>query len=121
MALADALRKKRTECGLSRNELARRAGVDNNYLWRIETGRSPRPSMQIIQRLADGLGCQTAELIGEQPAATPLTPAQKRWLGLLDMLPAARVPDAYAQVARLMAEDMEAAEDFPMGMTRAAS
>lgn len=35
MALAETVRKRRTDHGMSRAELARRAGVDTNYLWRI--------------------------------------------------------------------------------------
>jgi len=110
MEIGKRVKEKRIKAGLGQGELAAQAGINPAYLWRIETARS-QPSAGVLVRIADALGCSVAELAGEE-VATPLTPAQKRWLGLLDLLPPARIPEAYAQVARLAAE--EVGEDFPV-------
>jgi transcriptional regulator with XRE-family HTH domain len=108
--IGERIRVERARRGIEQGELARRAGIDPSHLYRIEHGKAKRPSHEVVASIASALGCTVAELAGEEPA-TPLTPAQKRWLGLLDLLPPARVPDAYAQVARFLA-DMEVSEDF---------
>ena len=44
---------------MTRTELARSAGVDAGYLWRIEAG-TERPSLEIYARLANALGADLA-------------------------------------------------------------
>ena len=44
---------------MTRSELARGAGVDAGYLWRIEAG-TERPSLEIYARLANALGADLA-------------------------------------------------------------
>src|SRR5579875_1569806 len=110
MEIGDRIKRARLRQGLSIPEAAARVGMHRSYWYQVERGK-PRPGAEQLKRFAEALGCSVAELAGEE-VATPLTPAQKRWLGLLDLLPPARIPEAYAQVARLAAE--EAGEDFPV-------
>lgn len=107
LKIGERIRAARLRQGLSVPEAAARVEMNRSYWYQVEHGK-PQPGSQQLSRFAAALGCTVAELAGED--ATPLTPAQKRWLGLLDLLPASRVPDAYAQVARLAAEDMEIAD-----------
>jgi len=47
--------EQREEAGISRVELARAAGIDHAYLWKIETGRA-NPSVDVLVALAAPLG-----------------------------------------------------------------
>jgi len=118
--IGQRIKAERTRQGLDRTRLAEVAGVDANQLWKIEDGRVPNPRAATVAKIAAALGCPAAVLMGEE-APTPLTPLQKRALGLLENIPQRRIGEWFAFAGRLMGEDMEAAEDFLMGMTRAAS
>ncbi|MFQ6133247.1 MAG: helix-turn-helix domain-containing protein [Armatimonadota bacterium] len=56
-----ALREKR---GLTLSALAKAAGISKAYLHKIESGRSSRPSGEILHRLAAVLGASVAQLLG---------------------------------------------------------
>lgn len=103
VAVGERIRTTRESLRLSRAEAARRAGIDLNYLWRLETGRCANPGTENLRKIAVALECPVSELLGEDIGHT-LTPLQVRWLSLLDILPPQRVPDAYAEVARLAAD-----------------
>ncbi|OHV37089.1 MULTISPECIES: helix-turn-helix domain-containing protein [Pseudofrankia] len=53
-------RTARRVAGLRREELALLAGISVDYLVRLEQGRGPRPSMQVLQALARALRLDTA-------------------------------------------------------------
>ena len=110
MSIGSTIRARREAAGLSGRDLAEKANVDANYLWRVEVGRSV-PSATVLKKIADGLGCSMGDLLGEDPP-TPLTPLQKRVLGMLEVVPQRRLPDWLAYAGRLAAEDQEAGEDF---------
>jgi transcriptional regulator with XRE-family HTH domain len=52
--------------GLSMLELAELAKVSKTYLWQLETGEEPNPSLAVLLRIATALGTTVAELL-DQP------------------------------------------------------
>lgn len=72
--LGERLRRLRTVRSLSLDELAAKAGVTKAYLWRLETSSGVNPSIDIVNKLAKGLGVMASNLLGEDP---PLTPSEE--------------------------------------------
>lgn len=105
--------------GLSVPEAAEKAGMNRSYWYQVEKGMRV-PGADRLGRFASALGCTVAELAGED-VPSPLTPLQKRALGLLENIPQRRIGEWFAFAGRLMSEDMETGEDFLAGMTQAAS
>lgn len=64
-----ALRKRRTDARLSQVTVAQRAGCSQSYLSQLESG-DRSPSLILLLRLSDALGCSVAELIPRQRAAS---------------------------------------------------
>jgi len=50
------LRTWRRERGLTRPELAKKAGVTEFYIFQLETGLQENPSLPVLRRLAKALG-----------------------------------------------------------------
>lgn len=77
--------------GLRRQEAADIAGISVEYYTRLEQGRAPRPSREILTSLAQAFGLSDAErdhlfrLGGESPPA-PISPASVIRPGLLRLL-----------------------------------
>jgi transcriptional regulator with XRE-family HTH domain len=61
----------RTAKGWSKKKLATTAGVDYSSYWRIETGRAKNPRYETVQRLADALEVNTADLFTPVERAVP--------------------------------------------------
>jgi transcriptional regulator with XRE-family HTH domain len=59
--IAWAIRKIRTEVGLTQSALARRVGLDPSQVCRLEKGKG-NPRWGTIRRVAVGLGVSLAEL-----------------------------------------------------------
>ena len=55
-AIGFRLRAEREKQGLSQSEVARRAGMDEPALSRIETGKNPNPTLDTLTRIAKALG-----------------------------------------------------------------
>jgi transcriptional regulator with XRE-family HTH domain len=66
--LAINLRRLRQAAGLSQEELAHRADIDRTYISSIER-RQYAASIEVVDRLAKGLGIKASELL--QPPPTP--------------------------------------------------
>src|SRR5262245_51794077 len=87
--------ERRRTPGLRREEVARLAGMSVDYYVRLEQGRGPRPSRQILNALGRALMLTTDErahlfhLAGDAPApaAGPRTDVPDGVLGLLGALP----------------------------------
>ena len=75
-AVAQRLKARRIEKGLSINELARQAGVAKSNLARLEAGDG-NPSLETLWALSDALGINVRELIEPQAAGLRLMPAQQ--------------------------------------------
>ena len=70
-SLAAAVRAYREQAGLSQRQLASMVGMHHSLLARIENGEVIQPSAELLQRLADTLEVDAAELlafIGVKPA-----------------------------------------------------
>lgn len=105
------VRAFRIGSGLTAQDVAARAGISPVTWSRIENGRI-QPNSRTVEKIAHGLGISVADLYADNPvveavrderADNLLTPQQRRWLALLNILPEERIPDAYAEVARLAA------------------
>jgi transcriptional regulator with XRE-family HTH domain len=53
--------------GISVPELAEAARVSKGYLWQLETGEEPNPSLGIVTKIATALGTTAADLLGQPP------------------------------------------------------
>jgi XRE family transcriptional regulator, regulator of sulfur utilization len=60
---AQTLARLRSTARLSREELARRAGVSVDLVHSLEQGRTANPTLRTLLRLADALGVTVGELI----------------------------------------------------------
>ena len=94
----------RTEMGLSKAALARKAGMSRSALSEVESGESYAPSSDNLMRLADALGV-TEEYImhgGDRPArACRLTAEELAFIQALRSLPASLRAAARASMAAM--------------------
>jgi transcriptional regulator with XRE-family HTH domain len=69
--LAGNMKRLRKERSMTQERLAEKAGVSQNHIAEIETGKKAA-SLEMVEKLASGLGVSPWELIfdGEDPAAT---------------------------------------------------
>ena len=51
--------------GISVPTLAEAAGISKGYLWQLETGEEPNPSLAIVAKIAAALETTAAELLGQ--------------------------------------------------------
>ncbi len=61
-AFGDRVKQLRAQKDVSQDELAKKAGVNRSYLSLIENGKSS-PTLDVAERLAQGLGISTLELL----------------------------------------------------------
>ena len=67
MALSDQIRKRRQEQGISLTELAHRSHISKGYLSQLENNpRGPRPSADVLYRIAFALGTSMGALLEKQ-------------------------------------------------------
>jgi transcriptional regulator with XRE-family HTH domain len=59
----DALITRRNEAGLTQEELARRAGLDQSTVSRLETGSRTSPLPLVARALAEALGVRVEDLV----------------------------------------------------------
>ena len=110
--IGERIRQRRIEKGISAAELARRAGVSKGYLSEIETGQAPRPSGDVLYRLATALGTTMADLLGREvraPATRPITESLRQFADEA-LLPAGDV-EMLAQI-RFRGEQPRTPEDW---------
>lgn len=55
--------------GLSVYALAKRSGVTQSYLWRLEHGDRDNPSIAVLQKIADALGVGITDLWVKEDAS----------------------------------------------------
>jgi transcriptional regulator with XRE-family HTH domain len=75
VALGASIRHRRQELGLSQIALGARADVTFQQLQKYETGRN-RVSFSTLVRIAQGLECRVADLVGDLDLAEGLTEAR---------------------------------------------
>ena len=76
------LRELREAAGLSRDELASRAGTNRGHIRKLEAGtHAPRPEM--VERLATALGVEPDDLVPSESFPEPTDPSppgpKSRW------------------------------------------
>jgi transcriptional regulator with XRE-family HTH domain len=83
-AIGHTIRVLRTDQGLSRGDLAKRAGISYSYLSAIENGTKP-PSTKIQMVLAKALGVRVHELLemAESRTGAEAAVAGPRWRAML--------------------------------------
>lgn len=64
MTFGERVKHRREALKLSQGEVARRAGMAQGLLSRIEAGLTPNPGLQIIKGLAIALRCSIDWLVG---------------------------------------------------------
>jgi transcriptional regulator with XRE-family HTH domain len=62
MCIGKKLRKAREKQGLSRDQLVKKADITVNTLYKIETGKMPKPSFEIVKKLTQALSISLDEL-----------------------------------------------------------
>ena len=69
--MAARIKARRERIGLTQRELAERVGVGTTMIARIEIARidehARRPSLDLLERLADVFGCRVVDLLAERP------------------------------------------------------
>ena len=63
MALGQRVKKRREFLHLSQGQLARKAGINQGLLSRIESGATPSPGAVVLKALALALRCSTDWLL----------------------------------------------------------
>jgi len=66
--LAERIKKRMEEKGLTLADLARETGTAKGYLWEILGGRAKRPSANTLYEIAKALGTSVADLLGREPS-----------------------------------------------------
>jgi transcriptional regulator with XRE-family HTH domain len=74
--LGELLRRRREDLGLSKREVAERAGVNHSAIARVEAGRR-RISLELFQRVAEALDLQLVVLL-ERPASSAKTALERQ-------------------------------------------
>lgn len=76
-----ALRDRRLAAGMTQAELARRSQVTTSYMTRLE-GASSAPGIDLVDRIAQALGCTVSDLLpeSEPPDQTAVLQGQVRRL-----------------------------------------
>src|ERR1700730_13534107 len=80
MALAERIKLRREQKGISAAELARAAGISKGYMSEIENADSTkpvRPSADVLYRVATALGTSVADLLEKdvRPAPREISPS----------------------------------------------
>ena len=89
MAIGERVRQRRDEMNITATELAKRAEVTKGYVSQIENGLVPRPSADVLYRLASALGTTVADLLGKE-----VVPIQKEIpAGLLKFIEQENLPN----------------------------
>lgn len=65
---SDALLRLRTSAALSQRELAERAGVTSDVVWRLENAYTCRPQGQTVRKLAQALGVEPVAMMRPRKA-----------------------------------------------------
>jgi transcriptional regulator with XRE-family HTH domain len=68
--IGSRIRDRRLALGMTLVKLSKRCGVTPNYLGTVERGRRDA-GLEIVRKIADGLGTTIADLLGECPTLSP--------------------------------------------------
>src|ERR1700730_11882099 len=84
MALAERIKLRREQKGISAAELARAAGISTGYMSEIEAAgpsKPVRPSADLLYRVATALGTSVADLLEKDVTPSPreISPSLRRF------------------------------------------
>lgn len=65
VGVAEAIKARRERAGMTQALLGDLVSVERNTIARLETGNR-RPSIDLLERLADALGCRVRDLLPEE-------------------------------------------------------
>lgn len=65
MSLAENLKRLRMQKQLSQPALADKTGLSKGYIYMLESGGMTNPSLDILSKISEALGCTIADLVGE--------------------------------------------------------
>jgi transcriptional regulator with XRE-family HTH domain len=66
MTFGERLRWLREQRKMSLDQLASKAEISRAYLWKLEKKPDANPSIDLVEKLAEGLGVAPAELLDDQ-------------------------------------------------------
>jgi transcriptional regulator with XRE-family HTH domain len=69
VSLATRLKELRLRSRRSLQQVADAVGASKAHIWELETGKSAKPSLELVKRLADHFSVTLASLVGEDPNA----------------------------------------------------
>ena len=55
---------RRSDLGLSLDDVAERIGASKTHIWELEKGRAKNPTLWMVLALCDGLQCSLNDLLG---------------------------------------------------------
>jgi len=64
MPLAERIKQRREQLGLTQKQLAEMTGMKQNIISRLEHGDTPNPGANVLKRLALALRCSIDWLVG---------------------------------------------------------
>lgn len=64
--VANNLKNIREKKGLSQSQLSKSSGVSNVYISNLENAIKKNPSLDLITKLANALGCSVNDILGEE-------------------------------------------------------
>ena len=100
------LRALREEQGYSLTALAEAAGVSKGYLSDLERGAAGNPTVDVVRKIASGLGVSVLRLLGEEGprnyAPPPLNPGLRAFLDEAEAR-GERIPDDAVEILARMA------------------
>lgn len=76
MDIGESVKTARERRGWNKSDLARQAELDPSTISRIESGQRPRPSGEVLEKIAAALGLSYQQLVGTTP--TPPIPLAGR-------------------------------------------
>lgn len=71
MAIGEKIKELRQVTGLTQRQLARKAGVDQGGLSKIERRLKANLTLEMLRRLARALGCSVADLLDDEDKESP--------------------------------------------------
>lgn len=60
--MAVKVKEVRQQQGMTLYELAKRSGLAQSVVWKIDRGMIKRPSIQTLSKIAKALGCEVTDL-----------------------------------------------------------
>jgi transcriptional regulator with XRE-family HTH domain len=110
VAVGERVREEREKRGWSARALARAAGVSHSYVSHLEGGYYPRPGVDKLRRIANGLEVPLESLIGAEDGEVARGSPELEGIQVNLMAISELDPDALKQLAEIIEAVKEKAE-----------